>query len=138
MKKYLIFAILVGIVAAGFGFYMYNKPHKNIESSKVDFKMEAKTLFAEFEENEAAANTKYLDKIVEVSGIVKAVNSEDGETSIMLETGNEMSGVNCSLDNLTKHKRVTFTIGEKVSFKGLCTGVLMDVVIVRCVEVEKK
>jgi hypothetical protein len=44
--------------------------------------------------------------------------------------------VNCQLDELTEHKNTTFTPGDKVIFKGICTGMLMDVVMVRCVEVE--
>jgi hypothetical protein len=117
---------------------MYNKPHKNIGNSKVDFKMEAKQLFAAFEENESEANTKYLDKIIEVSGTVREVNTgEEDNISVILESENELSGVICQLDNLTTHKKTNFSPGEKVIFKGICTGMLMDVVMVRCVEVEK-
>ena len=58
MKKYLFSFGLIGLIGLGIGLYMYNKPHKDIKSSKVDFKIEANRLFAEFEENESNANTK--------------------------------------------------------------------------------
>ena len=139
MKKYLIYILLLGLIGAVFGFYMYNKPHKNIKNSKVDFTMEANQLFAVFEENEQEANTKYLDKIIEVTGTVRSVDAaEKGNISVILESENDMSGVICQLDNLTSPKRTNFSSGEKVTFKGICTGMLMDVVMVRCVEVEKK
>lgn len=137
MKKYLFSFGLIGLVGIGFGIYMYNKPHKDIKKITADFKIEANQLLAEFEENESAANTKYLDKLIEVKGIVREVSSNDeGNISVILESENPLSGVICQLDNLATHENKSFEPGEKVAFKGLCTGMLMDVVLVRCVEVE--
>jgi uncharacterized protein HemX len=137
MKKYLSYAILLVIIGIGVGFYMYNKPHQNIKNSKADFKIEANQLFATFDENESEANTKYLDKIIEVKGTVREVSvDEEGNINVMLDSESELSGVICQLDNLTTHKKTNFSPGEKVTFKGICTGMLMDVVMVRCVEIE--
>ncbi len=136
MKKYLKYIILLVFIGGAFGFYMYNKPHKNISKAKTDLELSAIQLFADFENNEADANTKYLDKVMEVEGVVKEITKdENGLTSITLDAGGEMFGVICQMDNLAKHKRTDFKEGETVKFKGICTGVLMDVVLVRCVEV---
>jgi hypothetical protein len=48
-----------------------------------------------------------------------------------------MFGVVCQLDELTNHERTEFDIGSSVSLKGKCTGINMDVLLVRCVEVIK-
>ena len=45
-----------------------------------------------------------------------------------------LGGVICQLDELSEHKRTEFETGETVQLKGRCTGMLMDVVLVRCVE----
>ena len=136
MKKYLKYILLLGVLGGAFGFYMYNKPHQDMTKSTADLKLSSTQLFADFEENETTANVKYLDKIVEVSGRVKEVSQdENGMTSLTLETESDMFGVICQLDNLTKHARTDFKEGEEVKLKGICTGVLMDVVLVRCVEV---
>ncbi len=130
--KYLIFLFAIGLVS---GFFIYNKPHQNIEKAKVDQSLTASKLFTEFEVDENAANQIYLDKIVEITGVVREVSAdENGMTSLTLNTDNEMFGVICQLDNLTKHKRTDFKKGEEITLKGICTGVLMDVVLVRCVE----
>ena len=136
MKKYLKYVLLL-VVIGGVSFYFYsNKPHKNINNAAVDLELSSTQLFTDFENNEQEANQKYLDKIVEVSGKVKEVSlDEEGNTSITLESGSEMFGVICQLDNLTKHARTNFKKGEEIKLKGICTGVLMDVVLVRCVEV---
>lgn len=136
MKKYLKYILLLAVVG-GVGFYFYsNKPHKNMTNAKVEMQLTSTQLFTDYDENEQAANAKYLDKVVEVSGKVKEVNvDENGQTSLTLESGSDMFGVICQMDNLTDHNRTDFKEGEEVKLKGICTGVLMDVVLVRCVEV---
>lgn len=136
MKKYIKYALLLALIGGAFAFYMYNKPHQNMSKAKTEIALSATQLFSDFELNESKANTTYLDKIVEVEGIVKEINTdESGLTSITLEGGSDMFGVVCQMDNLSKHKRTEFKTGESVKFKGICTGVLMDVLLVRCVEV---
>lgn len=136
MKAYLKYILLIFAIGGLVGFYMYNKPHKNMTSAEIDVKMNAPQLFEHFEKDESLANQKYLDKVIEVSGLVTAVNVEkDGTTSVTLDTDNSMFGIICQMDNLSKHKRTNFKTGEQVKLKGICTGMLMDVILVRCVEV---
>ena len=139
MKKYLFSFGIIGLIGLVVGLIIYNKPHKDIKSSAADLQIEASQLLSQFEENESNANTKYLDKLIEVSGSIRETSTdEDGNINVILESENPLSGVICQLDNLTEHKNTSFKPGEKVAFKGLCTGMLIDVVLVRCVEVENK
>ena len=134
MKKLLGIGLLLALIAGGIGYFMYNKPHQNMENAKADVVLDARELFTAFEANETEANQKYLDKVVKVSGLVKEVSTdEEGNVSVTLESGSEMFGVICQMDNLTKQEKTDFKIGEQVTLKGICTGMLMDVVLVRCV-----
>ena len=136
MKKYLKYIMFLALIGGTFGFYMYNKPHQNMTKATAEMQLSANQLFIDYENDEAKANGRYLDKIMEISGKVKEVTTdENGMTSLTLESGSDMFGVICQLDNLTKHERTDFKEGELVKLKGICTGVLMDVVLVRCVEV---
>lgn len=136
MKKillYLLPIVLIGLTAA---YYMYNKPHQNMQRSAADLQMTAAELYRQFDTDESAANTQYLDKVIAVTGRVKEViTDEEGIISVHLENDGEMFGVVCQLDQLSEHQRTDFPIGETVTLKGICTGKLMDVVLVRCVEV---
>ena len=135
MKKIAIIIGLLAIIGAGVGYMMYNKPHKDIKSTKADITISAEELFTAYEADETAANTKFLDKMIEVKGKVLEVKTdEEGNTAVSLEGGGMMFGVICNLDALSEHKRTEFQTGEEVTFKGICTGLLMDVVLVRCVE----
>ena len=100
MKKFLFSFGLIGLLGVGFGIYMYNKPHKDIKKSTADIKIEANQLLTDFEENEAEANTTYLDKLIEVTGTVREVSKdEEGNVSVILESENPLAGVICQLDN---------------------------------------
>ncbi len=135
MKKFLIALVLLGLIGAGIGYTIYNKPHENISRAEAEQKLTANELFSAYESNEAAANTSYLDKVIEVTGTVRETSvGDDGIVNIILDSDDMMFGVRCQLDNLSKHKRTEFKTGEKITLKGKCTGSLMDVVIVRCVE----
>lgn len=134
MKKILSIGLLLALLGIGAAYFIYNKPFQNMDKAKTDVVIEAAELFSAFDSNEAEANQKYLDKVVKVSGTVKEVSAgDDGNLSITLESGSEMFGVICQLDNLSEQPKKDFEVGEQVSFKGICTGMLMDVVLVRCV-----
>ena len=134
MKKLIGIGLLLALLGVGVGYFMYNKPHQNMEKAEADMTLESTALFSAFEANEAEANEKYLDKVIKISGTVKEVNTdEEGNISLTLESGNELFGVICQMDNLTKQEKTDFKIGEQVTLKGICTGMLMDVVLVRCV-----
>lgn len=135
--KYLL-AVVAGILVLGalIGYSIYNKPHKDIKRADPDFTMSSADLFAQFEADEAAANQQFLDKIIQVSGKVVEVSSdEEGTTTVTLDGGGMMFGVICKLDPLSQHGRNDFETGAAVTLKGICTGMLMDVVLVRCVEI---
>jgi tRNA_anti-like len=69
-------------------------------NSKADVKVEAKKILKEFEENEAAADGKYKNKTLQVSGFVDKIDTEfidDDEYVIQLGGGSdfELFTVNC-------------------------------------------
>ncbi|MCB0616313.1 MAG: hypothetical protein KDC75_23500, partial [Phaeodactylibacter sp.] len=101
MKKLIGIGLLLALLGVGVGYFMYNKPHQNMEKAEADMTLESTALFSAFEANEAEANEKYLDKVIKISGTVKEVNTdEEGNISLTLESGNELFGVICQMDNL--------------------------------------
>lgn len=134
MKKILLFVVVLVAIGGATGYLMYNKPHKNMASAKAAFQMPANQLFEEFEADETAANTKYLDQVVEVRGKVLSVSRDDeGSVNITLDAGGMLGGVICQLDPLSEQEDGSLQEGDEILIKGICTGMLMDVVLVRCV-----
>ena len=136
MKRIIYFLLALACFGGAVGYYLWNKPHENMQAAKADMAMDAAALFNEYNADEAAANAKYLDKTIAVSGKVKeATKADDGTVKVNLDTGSDF-GVLCELDPLSQHPRTDFTVGETVTFKGNCTGLNFDVQLTRCVEVK--
>ena len=132
MKRNILLVMLVLMaIAAGVGYYLYNKPAETTISSDADHTVSATELFAEFEQNEEAANSKYLNKVVAVTGKVSGLEpGANGATTVSLESGSDMFGVTCEIADPAEGAGIK--TGETITVKGLCTGMLMDVVLVKC------
>ncbi|MBK7233458.1 MAG: hypothetical protein IPH93_14640 [Saprospiraceae bacterium] len=68
LKKILLFLLVAIIIAAGVGYYLYNKPVEKTETKSADLIVTAEDLYKEYAENETLADQKYLNKVVEVTG----------------------------------------------------------------------
>lgn len=135
-KKILIGSMAGGVIAAIILLSMYFKPHRNMVRSSAAYSMTSNELLAEFESDESVANEKLVDKVVEVSGPVADINTDDGKITIIIGTDNPLSGIICEMDDLSSHNISNFAEGQSVTLKCLCTGYLMDVSMRRCVAVK--
>lgn len=137
MKKKIFLALgIMALAGAAFGFYLFNKPHQSILNDKPDFVVESAAIINEFETNEDAANKKFNGKVIEVAGIVSEKSKdEQGKLNITLQ-GADIAGIGCVFEKAAQSKAATLAEGQQVRIKGICTGILMDVVMVDCVVVE--
>lgn len=136
MKNFIISAVLLLAVGLGVAVYFYNKPHQNMTKAEAAFSLPAEELFAAYEADETIANEKYLDQIIEVTGTVTNVTeNEEGNLTLTLDGGSMMFGVICEMDTFSDQAAQTYEAGQTITLKGICTGMLMDVVLVRCVPV---
>lgn len=137
--KILIMMVLLAVVAGGSAYwYTFMQPHKNMQKANPDFKLTAKNIFTEFSENEKTANTKYLGKVVELTGKVAEVKNENNQSAIVLE--NMLFGVSAYMDSsyCAANPKVLQDInkGQTITIRGQCDGMLNDVVISRAVIIE--
>lgn len=129
MRKVILFILMLGIIGAGVGYYMYNKPVASLEKKKPDVEVSASKLIEDYETDETAANTTYLGKVVQVSGKIADVTEEEGKKKVQLETSNPISMIICELEDGTSAEQLK--TGDEVIVKGLCTGYLSDVILVQ-------
>jgi hypothetical protein len=125
--KRLSFGIIAIVVLSGFGYayYIWNKPARDV-SKEEGIKITAVAIFDSFENNEQAANVSFLNKAVEVTGTVTNVKTNQaGNTVVYLKSDDPVFGVNCTFKQ-TPEKIIK---GERITFKGICTGYLSDVVV---------
>jgi len=136
MKKILITVIILGVVGAAIGLYLYNKPVADISDLKPDVKITASELFEKYSSDEMEANNSFLGKIVEVTGTVREISSDQEGKTIILETGDMLAGINCGMSETSNSTIEKYKTGDNVTIRGECTGMVMDVVMVRCVIIE--
>lgn len=108
--------------------FYYNKPHRSV-NDETAIAMDAASLFEKFQSNETEANSLFLNKVLEVKGRVGtvALNTEK-KSVIFLETNDPIFGINCTLNN----NKEGILVGDSIVIKGICTGYLSDVILVRC------
>lgn len=120
------------LAGAAVAYLMWNKPQRDVASEE-GLTITAAQLVKEYQENESAANTKFLDKAVEVSGTVTEVSQDqEGKTTVMLASDDAFAGVYCTL----KEAAILKT-GASVTIKGKCNGMLSDVRLSEAVLVSK-
>ncbi len=128
IKWILLSLLVVGGTGAVIAYKMYNKPHRNIAAAEA-IKVTGTAIVTAYEANEQQANAQYLDKVLEVSGEVTDLSkNQKGETVITLK-GSDMGGLICTLEGTLP---VEIKTGSTITLKGICTGYLTDVVLVRC------
>lgn len=133
MSKGLKVLIVILIAIAGGGYYawhLYNKPVASTVEVKTELAVTSEALFSEYESDEAAANAKYLDKFIEVTGVVRSKNQDDMGVNLVLEAGNDFFGINCAIEKGQEAAVETINEGDKVTIKGKCAGFNGDVVLV--------
>jgi hypothetical protein len=106
-----IVIVLVGILAfpAIKNYLVYSYGKRDVQSEEAAFTISTKDIVAEFTANTEAANKKYLEKPVAVSGKVTSVNSKE---VILDET------VNCNLTTADASVKE----GQAVTIKGRVVG----------------
>jgi hypothetical protein len=130
MKKYLLIIALLALIGSVVAYRMYNKPHVETADSTADVVITPAELLAAYTNDEMKADSMYLDKILEVEGVVVYVNDVENGGSISLFTGHPMSYIICEFEN--KADVANVKVGDQVKVKGFCTGKLMDIVLSRC------
>ncbi len=132
--RWIMLLVLFIILALGFvGYKMWTKPHRNVQESK-SIIIEASKLAALFENNETEANKLYLDKVLQINGKVNDVIKNQNNKTVVTIKGTDMSNILCTLEENESNELLPETF---IQLKGICTGYLTDVVMVRC-KVQKK
>lgn len=123
------------IVTSLYLYRQYNRKPADLMDTKPAFIITASNLVNEFETDEAAANKKFLGKIIQVNGVLASVDYNQ-DTLINIILGDGIHRVGCQFDKRHSAGIGKFQEMNTISIKGICTGYLMDVELNRCVIVK--
>ena len=126
-KRVIISIIILLIIAAGiYGWEEYNRKLKDLDDVAADISAEAPALVNEFMADEATANTKYRNKIISVTGMVKKVVEVDNTYTVVIGDTTDMSSVRCLIDSTHTAGIAVLKRGMKINIKGAITGFKKD------------
>jgi len=117
--KYTIgFIVIVVIAGAGFAWWIYHKPQRNI-NNEIAVKTETNALLDAFKQNEKTASTQYTDKVLELSGIVKeASKNEAGKWVVNIENATHTGSITVAFSALQDQVQPF----DSITYKGICAG----------------
>lgn len=136
MKKRTILLIVL-VAAAAAAFYVYREWYRGLaqaDEAAPAVTLTATELFTAFANDEAAANARFNDKLIQVGGTVREVNGGvDAPLNVLLDTGDPLGAVVCEFPAGTP---VPAPNGAPITVKGFCAGYNLDVLLQRCAIVE--
>lgn len=135
MKKLLPYLVFVVAVFLIYHFLFSNTRSEGMHQATPDLSISAPELYAEFRQDESAANERFLNKTITIQGeIMEITKGKNGMPKLKLFSKGTTFGVQCTLDAESKHRRQEFHLGEVVSFKCICSDYYNDVELTNCVE----
>lgn len=112
---------------------IYYKPHRSVRQEEAAFTVTVSELVDAFRQDEMKANALYAGKVLEVEGALKEMILNDSTLILLMGDSTRMMGVSCYLNKDQKGKYTSLTRGEPVKVKGICNGLLLDIVLDKCI-----
>ena len=122
MKTWLKWAlgilILVALAAGGFAWWIFHKPHRNI-NTEIAVTISTNDLLDAFKKNEKTASTKFINKVLELTGSVKEASKNDaGNWVINIENSTQTGSITVAFSALQD----TIQAFDSIAYKGICAG----------------
>jgi hypothetical protein len=129
MRKLLLLLLIFLAIGGGFAYYQWNKPHKTVENEDA-IQITARQLFTEYSTDEGAADAKYLNRALQVTGTIAVIDmNQDSQRFVILQSDDPLNGVMCTMRDDNWQAQV----GQQVSVKGYCSGFISDVKLTDCI-----
>lgn len=137
VRNLLIIAVTLGVIGLLIGLYLFNKKDPDLSKVKPDYVIDVTSLVNEFSQDENSASAKYIDKVLDVKGPILAIEpTSDSTMNVTLGAENQMTGVICSFKDVTDPSFQNINEGEIITIRGVCAGILMDILLNNCVIVK--
>lgn len=129
-RRLIIIFISILVIFGGYlGYRGFDRKKADVKEMEPEFQVTADELMTSYEADEAGADVNYLDKIIEVTGTVdEVITNEDNSVTVALTTSG-LGRVNCTL---RKTESSDIESGTEMTLRGECKGYLIDVIMTNC------
>ena len=120
-KKQVLFAFFVLVLAgAATGFWLYARKTPDVVSTRPDFVLTAAELTRAFEQDAKAADARFKEKVIQVSGRVKNVSNAG---AVVLESEETPSEIVMGVDQRHRTDVEKLQVGMLAVVQGVYSGV---------------
>lgn len=122
-----VIALVAASVAALYAYREYNRKGPDMSETKADHILKGSDLINAFVADEKASNAKFLDKVIEVTGTLKALDKDDnGMFTVVIGETASMYAIRGSMDSAHNQDAAQLKTGGTVTLVGVCTGYNSD------------
>jgi len=124
IKKILIAALLL-LIAGGIAVWLiFTEKFSDTSDRKPAFTVNAMDLITEFKKNDSAANNKYREQIIAVSGRITEIEAAARDTivNIRMTDSTTSSYIIFTFQQQHLQEAKQLKVGDSVSIKGSCSG----------------
>ncbi|MCX6324531.1 MAG: hypothetical protein NTZ41_10035 [Sphingobacteriales bacterium] len=122
-------ALIFAIFAVALTVYYLTKEYKDTRNVKPDYTLTANELFQAFQKNDSSANKNYTEKILEINGIISAVEKADTVYNLKMTDSATGSFINFALQWDENLKESDIHAGDKVTVRGSCSGAIYSEIL---------
>ncbi len=129
-NSFIIIGLFITALIIRIGVYKYYESPPSTTDVSAEAQVSAIAIMDSYESDESAANHHYLNKYVDITGVVsKMVTNE--KCSVYLITNSLLGYVIAELSNCDDIEGLSK--GSSITVRGLCSGYLSDVILVRSI-----
>jgi len=133
ISKYVLIFISAGIIIGIIYFSVIPEPRVDMSCEESIYHVDASSLFSEYVANKEPADEKYLHKRLQVNGTISEMTvNNDGLVSVSLTGGDTSFGIVCAIHESDTTSIKKKNVGDKITIKGICTGIVLDVMLMDC------
>ncbi len=125
IKIIAVLGVIGMLIGGGIGLYMFNMPHRDIQSARLDYSLSSTQIVSEYLTDKGVANQKYLaadgdSKILEISGEVSKISEDfNGQKVVLLKDEHDKAGVSATFTIETNSHLSGVEVGQNITVKGV-------------------
>lgn len=125
LKTIAIIGVIGLLIGGGIGLYMFNMPHRDVQSASVDYSLTSSQIVSEYLADKDAANQKYLaadgdSKILKITGEVNKISENfNGQKVVLIKGGQDEAGVSATFTPETNDHLGGVKVGQNITVKGV-------------------
>ena len=131
-KKFVIGICIISAIVWGIDHIAYGR--SSTSKKALPIRVSVAKITSDYEANEVAADDKYKDKIVEITGFVKSIQEASlGEMDVLMGPlvggKSEVEDVQAFFGTTFKSKLVRLKRGQKITIHCKVSGLMLDIVV---------